>query len=96
MDFVRPVNGVETSTGVPLICGAYAFEVYQDTSDTALSSAWVLTADKANTPGTLTLNADTTVDSNLLTTQATQDYTVYIKSYLVDYTDVKTYTSKVI
>ena len=68
IDFVRPVNGVETSTGVPLICGAYAFLIYQDTSDTALSSAWVSTADKANTPGTLTLNVDTTVDATLLTT----------------------------
>ena len=61
-----------------------------------MTSAWVLTADKANTPGTYTLDVDTTVDNNLLTTQATQDYTVYIKSYLVDYTDVKTYTSKTI
>ena len=28
VEFVRSVNGVETSTGVALVCGAYAFEVY--------------------------------------------------------------------
>ena len=39
---------------------------------------------------------DTTVDGTLVTTQAQQDFTVHVKAYLVDYTDVKTYTSKVI
>ena len=28
VEFVRPSNGVETSTSVPLICGEYEFEVY--------------------------------------------------------------------
>ena len=31
-----------------------------------------------------------------MTTQAEADYTVYIKAYLVDYTDRKTYTSKAV
>lgn len=79
-----------------LICGEYEFEVYQDSSDTALSSAWITISGKANTPGTYTFDVDTTVDNTLLTTQAEADYTVYVKSYLVDYTDVKTYTSKAV
>lgn len=43
--FVRPINTVEASTGVGLICGPYVFEVYQDVSDTALSSAWITIAE---------------------------------------------------
>ena len=93
---MRPTNAVESSTSVPLICGDYAFEVYQDSSDTALTSAWITINPKTSTPGTYTFDVDTTVDSTLITTQAEQDYTVYIKSYLVDYTDVKTYTSKAV
>lgn len=96
IEFVRPSNSVETSTSVPLICGEYVFEVYQDSSDTALTSAWITMAGKANTPGTYTFDVDTTVDATLLTSQATQDYTVYIKAYLSDYTDRVTYTSKIV
>jgi len=45
---------------VPLICGDYTFEVYQDSSDTALTSAWITLNPKANTPGTYTFDVDTT------------------------------------
>lgn len=96
VEFVRPSNSVETSTSVRLICGEYAFEVYQDSSDTALTSAWVTITKKANSPDTYNFNVDTTVDGTLLTTQTEVDKTVYVKSYLVDYTDIKTYTSKAI
>ena len=71
IEFARPVNGVESSTGLPLVCGVYVFEVYQDTSDTALSSQWVTVAEKANQPGLYDFSVDTTVDSNLLTSQST-------------------------
>lgn len=93
---MKPDNGVETSTSVPLICGEYVFEIYQDTSDLALTSAWITIAETTNTPNLYDFTVDTTVDANLLTSQATQDYTVYIKAYLKDYTNVVTYTSKVV
>ena len=93
VEFARPVNPIETSTGVSLICGRYVFEVYQDSSDTALSSAWVYIQEKSSSPGTYEFWADTTVDTSLITTQSSQTYTIYVKSYLEDYTDVKTYTT---
>lgn len=96
IEFVRSTNGVETSTGVALICGDYAFEVYQDTSDTALSAAWVTISPHSTTPGTYTFDVDTTLDTTLITTQSSQDYTVYVKAYLVDYTDIVTYTAKIV
>jgi hypothetical protein len=91
---VRPVNAIETSTGVPLVCGRYSFAVYTDTSDTALSAAWLVVAEKAGSPGTYVMTADTTVDITLLTTTATQTYNVQIKAWLDDYTYIKTYTAK--
>ena len=79
-----------------LICGEYAFEVYQDSSDTALSAAWVTISPHSTTPATYTFDVDTTLDTTLITTQAEQDYTVYVKAYLVDYTNIVTYTSKIV
>ena len=93
---MRPVNSVETDTGLSLICGAYAFEVYQDVSDTALSSAWLTIAEKPNSPGTYVMTADTTVDNTLLTNVSPASYNVQIKSYLVSYPTRKTYTAKTI
>lgn len=93
-EFTRPVNGVETSTGVPLVCGSYAFAVYADQSDSALSAAWLTIAEKPGSPGTYVMTADTTVDITLLTTEATKTYNVQVKAYLVDYTYIKTYTAK--
>ena len=94
--FIRPVNAVELSTSVALICGEYVFEVYSDTSDSALSAAWISVSPHASTPGSYTFDVDSTVDNTLLTTQATQDFTVHVKAYLQDYTSVVTYTSKVV
>ena len=94
VEFVRSINGVETSTGVALICGDYAFEVYADTADAALTSAWVTISPHPTTPATYTFDVDTTVDNTLITTQTESDFTVYVKAYLVDYADVKTYTQK--
>lgn len=96
VSFVRPINGIESSTNVPLVCGAYAFEVYQDSSDTALTTKWVYIQASATTLGSYDFKVDTRVDATLLTTQAQVDYTVYVKSYLVDYPTIKTYTSKIV
>lgn len=68
--FMRPENTVEVSTGLALICGTYKFEVFQDTSDTALSSAWAVVRE-TSTIGQYDLFVDTTVDASLITSQAT-------------------------
>ena len=93
-EFTRPLNSVETSTGLGLICGAYAFEVYSDTSDSALPAAWLLVAEKPSSPGTYILTADTTVDISLLTNVSPKVYNVQVKAYLVEYSNIKTYTAK--
>lgn len=95
-EYTRPVNGVETSTKRALICGAYAFEVYQDTSDTALSVNWIKIAEKSGSPGQYLFTADTSVSLTLLTNVSPRSYTVQIKAYLVDYPVVKTYTTKTV
>ncbi|MFN9941987.1 MAG: hypothetical protein ACK56I_21175, partial [bacterium] len=81
---------------VPLVCGAYAFEIYQDTSDTALTSNWVYIQASATIQGSYNFKVDTQVSTTLLTTQTQVDYTVYVKAYLVDYPSIKTYTSKIV
>ena len=79
---------------MPLVCGRYAFAVYADQSDSALSAAWLTIAEKPGSPGTYVMTADTTVSITLLTTEATKTYNVHVKAWLVDYTYIKTYTAK--
>jgi len=42
------------------------------------------------------MTADTTVSITLLTNVSPKDYNVQVKGYLVNYTNVKTYTAKVV
>lgn len=53
-------------------------------------------AEKANTPGTYVITADTAVDLTLMSTVSPRTYNYYVKSYLSLYTNIATYTPKTI
>lgn len=95
-EFVRPISAVETSTRNTLVCGTYEYVVYTDQSTTVPTHPWVTIAEKANTPGTYVITADTAVDLTLMTTVSPRTYNYYVKSYLSLYTNVSTYTAKTI
>jgi hypothetical protein len=73
------------------ICNAFSVAVYTDNdgTDTAPSNNWVyITQSGAN----YLIDIDTTRDLNLLTTESTVSFNIYVKVSLDDYTDRVSYT----
>ena len=74
-----------------LLCGATTFALYADTSDTALSSAWVVLTGPASN-GEYTITIDTTVDLTLIDNEASVTHNIQVKSTLSEYTSRTNYS----
>lgn len=75
-----------------MICGTTSFEVFSDNVGTALTYNWVTIA-QSSTPGTYSLNIDTTVSLELIGIQSSVTHTVYVRSKLDQYSTVMQYSS---
>lgn len=90
VNFNRPSNDVETLRTIPLLCGDTSYEVFADTSDTALQSAFAF-VESTNTVDLFKITVDTTVDLTLIGNEASVTKSLYIKTTLDDYPNVVKY-----
>ena len=85
--FTVPTNSVmDTHNDPALLCGETSFALYDDTSDTALQSAWAVLTGPVS--GVYTITIDTTVDLTLIADQASLSHPIQVKSTLDSYTSV--------
>ena len=73
--FSDPTNSVmDTHSDPALLCGSTSYELFSDTSDSALTSAWAVLSGPVS--GVYTITIDTTVDLTLIADEASVTHTV--------------------
>jgi len=89
--FSDPTNSVmDTHSDPALLCGSTSYQIFLDTSDTALTLAWAVLSGPVS--GVYTITIDTTVDLSLIADEASVTHSLQIKSTLDSYTARTAYT----
>ena len=73
--FSAPINSVMATHDDPaLLCGSTSFELFLDTSDTALAKPWAVLSGPVS--GVYTITIDTTKDLDLIANEASKAHTI--------------------
>jgi len=85
-----PYTAVDDANAGFDLCHGVVFEVYTDTSDSALTLPWALITTEDT--GKIRLTIDTTQDLDLISDEPSVTYTLQVKTYLELYDDRLHYT----
>ena len=90
--FTRPTNGVEVSTGIPLVCGSTSYAVFADTNEGAPSHPSAITIkERASSPGTYEFTFDSSVSLDFIAHETSKNHVRQIRAMLDSYPNVKSY-----
>lgn len=89
--FSRPQNGVEASTGIPLVCGATSYALFSSTSEASPTFPEALLIKESSTPGTYQFTFDSSVSLDLIDHESSKNHVYQLRARLDSYPNVKSF-----